>query len=56
MQTTLHEPRFLLPEQPANVGPAFVGAGVIYVMAGLLVALVMWLRPARPSHSSGRRA
>ena len=48
MQTTLHEPRFLLPEQPTNVGPAFVGAGVIYVMGGLLVALLMWLRPPVP--------
>ena len=41
MQTTFHEPRFLLPEQPANVRPAFVGAGVIYVMGGLLVVLLM---------------
>ena len=48
MQTTFHEPRFLLPEQPANVRPAFVGAGVIYVMGGLLVALLMWLRPPVP--------
>jgi len=46
---TGHEPRFLLPEQPTNVGPAFASAGVIYVAGALLIALMMWLHPPVPS-------
>jgi len=49
MRTTLHEPRFLLPEQPTHIAPAFVGAGMVYVMGGLLVALLLWLRPPVPA-------
>ena len=45
---TIPEPRFLLPETPTHVGPAFAGAGVVYAIGGLLLALLMWLRPPVP--------
>ena len=46
---TIPEPRFLLPDTPTHVGPAFAGAGVVYVIGGLLLALLMWLRPPVPA-------
>jgi TonB family protein len=46
---TIPEPRLLLPETPTHVGPAFAGAGLVYAIGGLLLALLMWLRPPVPA-------
>jgi protein TonB len=43
-----HELRLLLPEGRINAGPAFLGAGLVYLVAGLLLALMIWLRPPTP--------
>ena len=40
-----HELRLLLPELRTNTGPAFLGAGLIYLLGGLLVTLLIWLQP-----------
>lgn len=46
---TMPEPRLLLPETPMHVGPAFAGAGLVYAIGGLLLALLIWLRPPVPA-------
>jgi periplasmic protein TonB len=46
------ETRFLLPETPTHVGPAFAGAGAIYAVGGVLLALLMWLRPPGPAFTA----
>ena len=50
---TIPEPRFLLPETPTHAGPAFAGAGAIYAIGGLLLALLMWLQPPVPTLVAG---
>ena len=43
-----HELKLLLPETRVNAGPAFVGAGLVYLAGGLLFALLIWLHPPSP--------
>jgi hypothetical protein len=43
-----HELRLLLPELRTNTGPAFLGAGLIYLLGGLLV-LFYYIKQRRDS-------
>jgi protein TonB len=43
-----HDLKLLLPEGRVNAGPAFLGASLVYLVGGLLFALLIWLRPPSP--------
>jgi protein TonB len=46
--TSRQDLQFILPESSTHLGTVFGGAGAIYVIGGLLAAMLLWLRPPMP--------